>query len=140
MPPVEVVCDASVVLKWFHAEGEQEVDPARRLLDLQMAHSVSLSVLDLTFYELGNVLVRTLHVDPPRAFAVLDALDAICLRLTPTSTELESALSLAARHCLTVYDSAYAAVAQSRKAQVATLDRALLEAGLGVKPGAITGG
>jgi hypothetical protein len=29
---IDVVSDANVALKWFHAEGEEEVEPARALL------------------------------------------------------------------------------------------------------------
>jgi hypothetical protein len=32
MPAIDVVSDASVALKWFHAEGEEEVEPARALI------------------------------------------------------------------------------------------------------------
>jgi hypothetical protein len=85
MPAVpDVLCDASVVMKWFHAEGEEEVDAARALLDLHRSRRVALSVLDLT-----------------------------------------------------AYDAAYAAAAESRGAEVATLDRALLHAGLGRRPSEI---
>lgn len=41
---------------------------------------------------------------------------------------------LAERHDLTLYDAAYAAVAQSRSAELVTLDRALLDAKLGSRP------
>lgn len=125
MPPaIDVLCDASVVLKWFHLEGEREVGESRTLLDLQRSHQVSLSILDLTVYEVGNVLVRFMRVQPGQARSVLDALDLICPRLTPTSSELANALSLAELHSLTLYDAAYASVAPSRRARLATLDRA----------------
>ncbi len=32
MPVIDVVSDASVAVKWFHAEGEGEVTEARALL------------------------------------------------------------------------------------------------------------
>jgi predicted nucleic acid-binding protein len=133
----DVVCDASVVLKWFHVEGEEEVEASRALLDLHRTHGMALSVLDLTAYEVGNALLRGVGVGAERVSAVLDALDVICPRLALTPTELSEAATLAEGHHLTMYDAAYAAAARSRHAELATLDRDLLQAGLGRKPSEI---
>ena len=55
-----------------------------------------------------------------------------------TSTVLTYAIRrLAENHHLTMYDAAYAAAARSRHAELATLDRALLEAGMGRRPSEI---
>jgi predicted nucleic acid-binding protein len=135
MSAIDVVSDASIALKWFHAEGEEEVEPARALLTAQQARTVALTVLDLTAYEIGNALLR----GPARATAeqvatVLEALNEICPAVRPDTTELRLAADLAVHDDLTLYDAAYAAVARSRKATLVTLDRALLRAGLGVRP------
>jgi predicted nucleic acid-binding protein len=55
---IDVVADASVALKWFHAEGEEEVEPARALLAGQRERTAALRMLDLTPYEVGNALLR----------------------------------------------------------------------------------
>jgi predicted nucleic acid-binding protein len=68
---------------------------------------------------------------------VLDALSAICPAATATAEELRLAAELAERHDLTLYDAAYAAVAQARDAALATVDRALLQATLGRRPSEI---
>jgi len=137
MPAIDILCDASVVLKWFHAEGEEEVGESRALLDLHRSRAVALSVLDLTAYEAGNALIRGMGVPAAQSRIVLEALDVICPRLAATPPELAQALALAERHNLTVYDAAYAAVAQSRNALLATMDRSLLAAGLGSRPSEI---
>jgi len=137
MPAIDILCDASVVLKWFHAEGEEEVGESRALLDLHRSRAVALSVLDLTAYEAGNALIRGMGVPAAQSRIVLEALDVICPRLAATPPELAEALALAERHNLTVYDAAYAAVAQSRNALLATMDRSLLAAGLGSRPSEI---
>jgi predicted nucleic acid-binding protein len=139
-PTPDVLCDASVVLKWFHAEGEEEVEASRALLDLHRSHSIALSVLDLTAYEVGNALLRGAGVGAARVSAVLDALDVICPRLALTLTELADAALLAEGNRLTMYDAVYAAAARARHAELATLDRALLQAGLGRRPSAILAG
>jgi predicted nucleic acid-binding protein len=130
----DVICDASVVLKWFHSEGEAEVEAARALLDLHRARRLKLSVLDLTAYEIGNVLIRSVGVAPDNVAEVLAALDAICDGVALTRTELAAAATLASAHQLTFYDAAYAAAARSRGGRLATLDSALLAAKLGEPP------
>ena len=50
---------------------------------------------------------------------------------------MNDATRLAEDHHLTMYDATYAAVARSRGAELATLDKALLEAGLGRRPSEI---
>lgn len=51
--------------------------------------------------------------------------------------QLRKAAALATRHGLTLYDASYAAVAQVRGAQLATLDEALLRSGLEHRPSTI---
>jgi predicted nucleic acid-binding protein len=135
MPAIEVVSDANVVLKWFHTEGEEEVDAARALLDAHRERRISLTVLDLTPYELGNALLRGgAKADAAQVAIVLEALGEICGAVSPGPEELRRACELAEKHDLTLYDAAYAAVAENRAAELATLDRALLDAGLGTRP------
>lgn len=135
MPAIDVVSDASVALKWFHAEGEEEVAEARALLDAHRARTVALIVLDLTAYEVGNALMRgRAAASSEQVATVLDSLGVLCPAVRPSPEELRSATDLAARHELTLYDAAYAAVAASREAALATLDHELLDAGLGSRP------
>ena len=135
MPAIGVVSDASVALKWFHAKGEEEVEPARALLLGQRERVVALSILDLTPYELGNALLRgRLAVTAEQVATVLEALADVCPTIAPTSGDLRDAALLAEEHRLTVYDAAYAAVARRRGAELVTLDRELLDARLGRKP------
>lgn len=135
MPVIDVVSDANVALKWFHAEGEEEVEEARALLDAHKERTVALSVLDLTAYEVGNALMRGRAAAGAEEVAtVLEALAEVCPALRPKPSDLRRASELADEHGLTIYDAAYAAVAESREAALATLDGALLNAGLGTRP------
>ena len=137
---IDVVSDASVVLKWFHAEGEEEVEAARALLDQYARQRIALQVLDLTPYEVGNALLRgRAGVPAERIAIVLEALAEICPQLSLSTAELRAAANLAEQHELTLYDAAYAAAARARGAELATLDRALLRSGLGRRPSAILG-
>jgi predicted nucleic acid-binding protein len=139
MPAIDVVSDASVAVKWFHAEGEEEVAEARALLGAHKARTAALRVLDLTAYEVGNALMRgRAAASAEQVATVLDSLAEVCPALRPSSDELRLATKLASRHELTLYDAAYAAVAKSREATLATLDRELLDAGLGSRPSELT--
>lgn len=135
MPAIDVVSDANVALKWFHAEGEEGVSEARALVAAHQARTVALQVLDLTVYEVGNALLRgPAKATAPQVATVLKALVEICPAARPDADELRLAAELADRHDLTLYDAAYAAVADSRGATLVTFDRALLRAGLGSRP------
>lgn len=137
MPVTDVVCDASVVLKWFHDEGEQGVEEARMLLAAHRAGQLTAWILDLTFYELGNVFLRALGWSAAEVAAQLDDVRAICAVLAPSGDELRLAAQLAETHTLTFYDAVYAAAARSHGAALATADEALLASGTGEPPGAI---
>ena len=138
MPPTVVVSDASVVVKWFHEAGEEDVGPARALLDAYADERITLLVLDLTNYEVGNALLRgSAAASPDNVATVLEALGDLCPRVSLEPVERHLAAELATEHGLTFYDAAYAAVARRRGGLLATSDRALLAAGLGVRPSAI---
>ena len=138
MPVIGVVSDTSVVYQWFHTEGENDVEASRALVRLYGVRSISLSVLDLTRYELGNVVQRgRAQATAGQTAAVLDRLARVCPVITPTASDLRHATQLAEEHHLTLYDATYAAVARARGAELATLDKALLKAGLGHRPSEI---
>ncbi len=129
-----VVADASIVLKWFHAEGEEAVEPARAILEAFADRRIDLVILDLTTYEIGNALLRSAGASPEATAGVLDALTEICEPVAISASERAQAARLATDHGLTFYDAAYAAVTQGRRGRLVTMDRALLAAGLGIRP------
>lgn len=140
MPVTDVVCDASIVLKWFQDEGEKDGGEARVLLSAHQAGLLTAWILDLTLYGVGNVLLRGLGWPAADVAAQLDDLGTICPSLTLGTAELRLAAQLAEEHALTFHDAAYAAAARSRGAALATADMALLDAGAGVSPKAIAPG
>lgn len=133
----DVVCDASVVLKWLHRDGEDEVEEARMILAAHRSGRLSAWILDLTLYELGNVLLRALRWRAADVAEQLADLRTLCGVLSPVAAELTAAAELAEAHNLTFYDAAYAAVASTRGGALATADGALIAAGAGESPRAL---
>lgn len=132
-----LLVDTSVLVKWFHEEGEQQVREARELLARHRAGGQRLLVLDLGLYELGNVLLRALGQP---AQVVADAIEAVRLLcgpvVHPRPSWLPVAVRLAERHTLTFYDAAWAATAQALDLRLVTSDRRLLATPFGVSPAA----
>jgi predicted nucleic acid-binding protein len=128
-----VFVDTSVLITWFHAEGEHEVEAARALLAAHTEGVVEARVLDLAVYELGNVLTRSLRWPPDQ---VTDQVEDLLLLVGPPvmldATARADAAALAAAYRLTYYDASWAAVARRHEAVLVSADRELLAAGLAV--------
>ncbi|HEX5560464.1 MAG TPA: hypothetical protein VFX52_02400, partial [Nocardioidaceae bacterium] len=53
-----LLVDTSVLIKWFHSDGESELEPSHALRSAHVHGGVDAHVLDLAISEVGNVLVR----------------------------------------------------------------------------------
>ena len=111
-----------VVLKWFHSDGEADVDDAVAVLAAHRAGEVTVSILDLTLNELGNVLLRALGWRDADVADQLEDIEAISPPVAPTAGERRAAAVLAEAHSLTFYDAIYAGIASSRGAALVTAD------------------
>ncbi len=135
----EALCDASVVVKWFHAERESEVAEARTLLDGHRSGTLRLRLLDLTMYEVANIVVRRLGWPADSAAKLAGALWLIDPEpLAVTARRHLRAVALAVGHGLSVYDGAYWATAEDLGIALVTADGELLAAGAGLSPRAAT--
>lgn len=131
---MNVVCDASVVIPWFHAEGESQVAESRAIAAAR-GSSVVIRGPDLLRWEVGNVLLRKMGVGADRAQAVLDRLHVITGPPVLLDAEvIGDAVRLAATHGLSLYDASYWALARATGSVLVTLDGELLAAGAGVTP------
>lgn len=136
----DVLVDSSVLIKWFHSDGEAELDAARALRRAHVAGEIAAHVIDLAPYEIGNVLTRSLRW---RATDVADQLDDLRILVgTPlvlTPEWARDAAALAGDHGLTFYDAAWAAAARGVGVPLVSADRQLLAAELAVSPTALVG-
>lgn len=123
--------DTSVLIKWFHSEGEGEVAEACAIRDAHVRGDLDVHVLDLAMYEVGNVLIRGLGWSADDVADQLD--DLVAVVGTPMVTPPErfrEASHLAERHALSFYDACWAAAAVTLGVPLVTADRRLTAAGL----------
>ena len=128
-----LLIDTSILITWFHSEGEQHVDEARVLLRAHVSGGLRAHVLDLALYEMGNVLLRALHWHADDVAEQIQDLLVICGPPLPMATDwTRDAAQLAEHHGLTFYDAAWAAVGRGLNLPLVSADRQLLGAGLAI--------
>lgn len=130
-----LLLDTSVLIKWFHGDGEPELAEARALRSAHISGDLDAHVLDLAMYEVGNVLVRVLRWTASDVADQLDDLRAVVGEpLTMTSEWLRRAAELAAGRGLSFYDASWAATASALGMPLVSADKRLLAAGLAESP------
>jgi predicted nucleic acid-binding protein len=130
-----VVVDTSVVVKWFHADGEHEVVESRALLAAHRDEVLTAYVLELGIYELANVLLRSLGWSAADTADQLEDLSVICgPALTPAPAWHRMAAALAEEHRLSFYDATFVAAARATESTLVSADKQLLSAGLAESP------
>jgi predicted nucleic acid-binding protein len=127
-----VVLDASVILKWiFHDENGSA--KARRFKDAHVAGDEIIAVPDLLFYEVANVLATKTQLDNKYCVEVFSILWEFGLeRFDFGAEEFISALSMARRHSMSVYDAAYIELSRRLRCPFITADRRLYERAKGL--------
>jgi predicted nucleic acid-binding protein len=132
-----IIVDTSVVLTWFHADGETEVVESRAVLAAHRDEVLTAHITELGVYELGNVLLRSLKWTAEDTADQLDDLLVICgppLVLPPAWHR--AAAALCQEHRLTFYDATFVAAARAMRTTLISSDRQLLAAGLAESPAA----
>ncbi|MGH3357480.1 MAG: type II toxin-antitoxin system VapC family toxin [Nocardioidaceae bacterium] len=133
-----LLIDTSVLIKWFHSDGEAELLQARALRSAHVTGEVDAHLLDLALYEVGNVLTRSLRWAGADVADQLDDLHAILgPPLVMTPVWLRRAATLAGTHTLSFYDASWAAAAVELGIPLVSADRRLLAAGLAESPTAV---
>jgi predicted nucleic acid-binding protein len=130
-----LLIDTSVVLKWFHSDGEAELVEARTLRTAHLRGDATAHVLDLGLYEVGNVLVRALGWSAGDVADQLDdLLEILGTPMVVTNLWLRDAAVLATTHGLTFNDAAWAAAARGLGISLVSAHRQLLAADLAESP------
>jgi predicted nucleic acid-binding protein len=119
----EAVLDASVVLKWFHSEGEDRVKESRELRTRFEAGELRVLAPPLLWLELLNVAARRWGWAPTRLEQLAATLPNLGFELP--EPELSSVARWAASG-LTAYDAAYVAVAEQAGVALITDDEQIV--------------
>lgn len=115
----EVVLDASVVMKWFRADGERHLEPARSLRAVFEMGELIVFAPPLLRLEIVNVAGRRWHWSESVLLELAGALDDLGFELI--EPELARVAYWTARG-LTTYDAAYVAVAEGNGTRLVTDD------------------
>ena len=115
----EAVLDASVVLKWFHSEGEGHLDTARELRERFEAGELRVLAPPLLWLEVLNVAARRWSRTEAR-------LEQLAMALPELGFELIEPEPVGIAHWaaagLTAYDAAYVTVAEQVGVRLITDD------------------
>ncbi|MHB1783212.1 MAG: type II toxin-antitoxin system VapC family toxin [Acidimicrobiales bacterium] len=133
-----LLVDTSVLVKWFHGEGESDLADARAIREGTATGAIRCHVIDLALYEMGNVLLRSLGWSASDVADQLDDLVVICGAPLAMAPEwLHRAAAIGAIHRLTFYDAAWAAAAEALGIVLVSADTRLVASGLGETPGSV---
>lgn len=121
---MKVVIDASAAMKWFIKE--EESGQMRALLDLIVERKVRALTPDFMLVELANVLRFARGLTRDDIANAVKAVVVIGVELRSFLELVERAAGLALGKELTIYDAAYAALAEIEKAKLVTYDKELL--------------
>ena len=120
----DVVLDASVVVKWFHSEGERHLDAARSLRAEFEAGELLVFAPPLLRFELVNVAGRRWGWAESALVELALALQELGFEYV--EPDLERVAIWTARG-LTAYDAAYVAVAEENALRLITDDELIVE-------------
>lgn len=113
----EFVLDASVLVKWFHTEGEANLQQAMELRDQYERGEISVAVPSLLFLEILNVAKKWSSAD--ELVGLAQQLPG--LGFTVSEPSLERVAHWEGRS-LTSYDACYVALAEQRRVTLVTAD------------------
>lgn len=119
----EAVLDASVVLKWFHSEGEPHWEAAQGLRERFEAGELRVFAPTLLWLEVVNVAARSWGWTASRIGRLAAALPELGFE---TAEPDLSAVARWAASGLTAYDAAYVALAEDLGLQLLTDDAEII--------------
>lgn len=122
-----VVCDTSVVFKWFSTEQEKDLPFALKLLELHVHHKETISAPDIILYELGNAWATKTKLKPAKIKTFLADLDKTGLTIEAvTTTFIAKAVDFSKKYHVSVYDACYIVLAKEKKCDFITADAKLV--------------
>lgn len=123
-PIKRYVLDTSVVVKWFSEADESDLEKALKLRADHIAEHCLLIVPDLLLYELANALRYNEKVQPDEVRQAVESIADLAIDINLYDIDvLSSALTLAFRYQIMVYDAYFLALAEAIECPLITADR-----------------
>ena len=116
------VIDASVVVKWYSSLKEQDVVKADKLLQFHVEGSYDFIAPALLSYELANALRFNPNFDDQDVKRAMEGFFELEIALEPAREHMNSAIELAFRYSITIYDAVYAALSHHTGLPLITAD------------------
>jgi len=126
--PKTFVIDASICIKWFSFENEEDVEIASTLRIQHMNRNIFLIAPDILVYEVTNALVYSPLFDTDKVNMAIQSLYEMDIKFVePYLRILFESSKLHFSKDITIYDSIYIALASHINAQYITADKKLFE-------------
>jgi len=123
---MEVVVDASIVVKWF--VEEEGSDKALRLRDKYIDGEISIIAPELIIFEVLNALYYKRLFSESEMKEISEALEAYSFTLYSLKGEYaEKTIETAVENGITIYDASYVALAMIKDTYMYTADEKLIE-------------
>lgn len=120
---MNLILDASVIIKWFVQHQEQDRKQAIWIRNQLVQGKLRVIVPDLIFYEIVNALKMKRGVEKSDLRIIIKILFQYPLEIVwPTEELMKNASLLAYENDLTIYDSIYLALAQDLDCPLITAD------------------
>ncbi len=109
-----LICDASVVLKWFKSEAEENITQAKQILQVLHKGTIALFEPELVLLETANILTLNKNWPEEKITEALSFLANLDWKLVGLKDKLLNvATNLARKHGITIYDALYLALAHT---------------------------
>lgn len=120
-----VVLDASIIIKWFQQEREEQLEEAEILWKKHLNQDININVPSILYYELYNHLSRNPKTDITSVMGFIRESDLI-------ETNLDEGLILATvafvrKYYISFYDASYIALAYELGCDLITADKKLVK-------------
>lgn len=117
------VVDSSVVIKWFSAKDEEDIEKALILRELHFQKRCEIIIPTLSFYEIGNALRYNPFFDERDVEDAIESLSKMNLEFVPPDKEIgKLAVNIAYQKDITFYDAYFISLAKTSDCQFITAD------------------
>ena len=125
---MEIVLDASVAVKWFNIESEDNVEIALEVQRQKILNKLEIIVPELFFLEIINAFLTKSRFSVEDIIIIEEALHKMDLKVVYLDHSLLNSVIKIAHTCnLTIYDSLYIGLARLCETKLLTEDKKILK-------------